>query len=139
MSDVTQLPVEHLFTITITTNVMGAIAGTPSGTRVFVDASTGTFEGPKLRGTVSGPGGDWVVVRDNGVLALDVRLFLQTDDGAGIYMTYRGIGTEGGARIRTAPLFETGDERYAWLNDVQAVATGATTDGAVTYQVSALA
>lgn len=131
----TSLPVEHLFTITANTALTGVLANCPSGTRVMVDASSGTFEGPKLRGTVKGPGGDWVVVRANGTMALDVRLLLETDDGALIYMTYRGIGTAGGASIRTAPQFETGDERYAWLNDVQAVATGSAGQGSVTYEV----
>ena len=50
-------------------------------------------------------------------------------------MQYKGILTEGGARLRTAPLFETGDERYAWLNTAQAVALGAVGDGNVTYDV----
>jgi hypothetical protein len=103
-----------------------------------VDASGGTFEGPKLKGTVKAPGGDWVTVRPDGVLQLDVRVLLETDDGAIILMQYKGIGVDGGSNIRTAPLFETGDERYAWLNSVQAVAHGSTGDGDVTYQVYAL-
>jgi len=57
---------EHLFTITANTSLTGMIANGPAGTRVIVDASTGTFEGPRLRGTVSGPGGDWVTVRADG-------------------------------------------------------------------------
>ena len=114
------------------------IAKGPNGTRVVVDASSGTFEGPKLKGTVKAPGGDWVTVRPDGVLQLDVRVLLETDDGAIILMQYKGIGVDGGSNIRTAPLFETGDERYAWLNSVQAVAHGSTGDGDVTYQVYAL-
>jgi hypothetical protein len=38
-------------------------------------------------------------------------------------------------RIITAPLFQTGDERYAWLNDVQAVAIGKPSKDAVDYDV----
>ena len=64
-----------------------------------------------------------------------MRLLLETDDGAVILMQYKGILTEGGARLRTAPLFETGDERYAWLNTAQAVGLGAVGDGNVTYDV----
>ena len=82
-----------------------------------------------------GPGGDWATIRANGTGQLDVRLLLVTDDGATIFMTYAGIATEGAAHIRTAPLFQTGDERYAWLNDVQAVATGSGGEDSVTYDV----
>ena len=55
-------------------------------------------------------------------------------------MTYLGIGVPGedGLSLRTAPMFETGDERYAWLNNVQAVATGSSAAGVVTYDVYAL-
>ncbi len=131
----TSLPVEHLFTLTAAVKVAGTVPSGPAGTRAIVDASSGTFEGPKLKGTVKGPGGDWVVVRADGTMQLDVRVLLETDDGAHILMTYRGIGEPGGRSIRSAPLFETGDERYAWLNNVQAVGVGAGGGGQVTYEV----
>ena len=135
MSDTTNLAVEHLFTLTAKTNVSAVIANGPAGTRAIVDASTGTFTGAALKGTVQGPGGDWVTVRANGTMKLDVRLVLTTEDGAAIYMTYLGIGTDGAKHLRTAPLFETGDERYAWLNDVQAIALGGSDGQQVTYEV----
>ena len=125
---------EHLFTITASTSMAAAF-----GTRVIIEASSGTFEGERLRGTVVGPGGDWVTIRPDGSMKVDVRLLLQTDDGASILMTYTGVATDRGARIRTAPLFETADERYAWLNDVVAVGVGAIGDGTVTYDVFAVA
>ena len=70
-------------------------------------------------------------------MKLDVRIVLQTDDGATIYMSYFGLvtPTEGGARARSAPLFETGDERYAWINDVQGVGIGEVDGTTVRYQV----
>lgn len=58
-----------------------------------------------------------------------------------ILMTYSGVGVTdatGTTNVRTAPLFETGDERYAWLNGVQGVAVGQTTPAGVTYDVYAL-
>ena len=63
---------------------------------------------------------------------------LKTHDGAEILATYTGIGQtqpDGNLEIRTAPLFETGDERYVWLNDVQAVGVGRTVPGGVTYDL----
>ena len=131
----TNLPVEHLFTAVVNVEVSGMIPNGPAGTRLIVNAPVGTFEGERLRGTTRGPGGDWVVIRANGVLQLDVRLLLETHDGAVILMTYGGIGLEGGKKLRTAPRFETGDERYAWLNDIQAISTGVSGDGKVTYEV----
>ena len=129
---------EHLFTITANTTLTGMIANGPAGTRVIVDASTGTFEGPRLRGTVSGPGGDWVTVRADGSMLLDVRILLKTDDGADILMEYKGIGLDGATRITTAPMFQTGAEQYAWLNSTVAVARGSSGGGSVTYDVYAV-
>jgi hypothetical protein len=71
---------------------------------------------------------------------LDVRLILQTDDGALIAMTYRGI-RHGPAEVlarldrgepvaptdyyfRISALFETSDVRYDWLNRVVAAGSG---------------
>ena len=133
------LPVEHLFDLHLDVTIASMIPGGPAGTRVTVQVDSGTFTGPRLSGTVVGPGGDWAVVRQDGSLRLDVRLLLRTDDGTDIYMSYSGIGLVGGGRLRTAPLFETGDERYAWLNAVQAVSTGSSDGTVVDYQVYALA
>src|SRR4051812_39249894 len=135
------LPVEHLFTLVAETGDRppAVLPGTPSGTRVVVTAMRGRFDGPKLRGTIADvAGGDWVIARADGSLKLDVRLVLTTDDGASIFMTYSGIATpaaDGTMTIRVAPQFETGDERYAWLNNVQAVGHGTTGPANVTYDV----
>ena len=82
-------------------------------------------------------GGDWLSMRTTGSAHLDVRLLLITDDGVAIHMAYEGImaPSDTGVRIITAPLFQTGDERYAWLNDVQAVAIGQPSKDAVDYDV----
>ena len=62
----------------------------------------GTFEGPRLKGTIKGAGGDWVTLRADGSSLLDVRLLLETDDGTPILMQFKGIVTEGGTR-RSGP------------------------------------
>ena len=137
----TSLPVEHLFTLRANVGAPTVIAGGPQGSRVLVPVPDGSFEGARLRGTlVAHSGGDWVTQRADGSVRLDVRITLMTDDGAGIYMSYAGIGVAGpgGLALRTAPLFETGAEKYAWLNGVQGVATGISANGTVTYEVYAL-
>ncbi|MCK9519166.1 MAG: DUF3237 domain-containing protein, partial [Dehalococcoidia bacterium] len=88
-----QLAVEHLFTITVSTQQVAVLQDAPQGTRVHVRVTGGTFEGAKLRGIVEDGGGDWVTVRPDGSIKLDVRVTLKTDDGAYILATYSGVGT----------------------------------------------
>lgn len=49
-----------------------------------------------------------------------------------------GSRGEGGPALRTAPLFETGDERCGQLNRVQAVSIGRPGQGSVTDTIYAL-
>ena len=101
----------------------------------------GTFEGEELRGTVlPSPGGDWLLLRRDGILQLDVRLTLKTDDDHLIYMSYRGMRhgpawvieqLNKGEKVdpsqyyfRTTPWFETSSEKYRFLNRIVCVATG---------------
>ena len=67
------------------------VAQTPLGERKIVTVAGGTFEGTRLQGTILPGGADWALIRNDGSLQLDVRLTLQTNDGAAIFMTYRGI------------------------------------------------
>lgn len=116
------------------------IPGTPSGTRVIVEIASVDFRGERLRAKLKGAAAaDWAVVSPAGVGLMDVRLTLETDDGALIYVTYNGRvdvshGLEG-ATAYTAPRFETGDERYAWLNRIQAVAKGVISEGVLRYEL----
>ena len=63
---------------------------TPYGRRRIARVAGGTFEGPKMKGRVLDGGGDWLLLRRDGVLQLDVRVTLETDDKQHIYMSYRG-------------------------------------------------
>jgi hypothetical protein len=131
---------EYLFSATINLRPNSPVLmNAPQGSRVIVTVGGGIVDGPKLRGTVDPSGGDWVTLRPDGSFKLDVRALIHTDDGANIFMRYEGIGVraDGTLKLVTAPLFETGDERYAWLNNVQAIATGASANDVVTYDVYA--
>ena len=133
------IPVEHLFTLELTAAVNEAyhVPGGPAGRRIIAAVSGGSFRGPRLRGIVAPlTGADWVTVRADKSLRIDVRLVLLTEDDATIYMFYGGILLNGQAR--TAPYFETGDERYAWLNNVQAVGIGALNPDGPAYEIYAL-
>jgi len=134
------LDVEHLFTISLKVGdfTHALIRRGPSGTRMVAPVDGGHFEGPNIRGTVVPPGGDWVYARENRVIKIDVRLQLVTDDGEHILMQYQGIGhpqADGTTSIRNAPLFETGAEKYAYLNDLQAVGVGTADAEGVTYDI----
>jgi len=130
------------------------IGATPLGWRGIYPVNGGSFEGPKLKGKVMPDGADWVIRRADGVMAIDVRLGLLTDDGAMISMAYTGllaVAESAQSRfrrgesvayeetyIRTTPRFETADPRYEWLNRLIAVANGGPPGSSLTYQVFAI-
>lgn len=97
----------------------------PGGLRSIYEVLQATIEGERLRGSIKGrAAADWVTVA-GGVATLDVRATLETHDGALVFVQYRGRTRIGGdGTIYVAPLFETADERYAWLNALQAIGTG---------------
>jgi hypothetical protein len=98
----------------------------------------GWFKGPKISGKFIPPCGDWIRVMPSGVMRIDVRSSLLTNDGAIIYMSYNGVlqqSKESAERLNKgevlttkdipyfveAPTFETMAEKYAWLNSIQAI------------------
>ena len=138
MSDVRTTP---LFTLSLKPGSAQNLGRTPFGERRLAPILGGSFEGPKLRGTVAESGGsDWLLLRPDGATQLDVRLALTTDDGHVIGMTYRGIRHGDPAVMaklsrgepvppdsyyfRIAPFFETASEKYGWLNRIIAVGLG---------------
>jgi hypothetical protein len=65
---------------------------TPYGHRRIFPVAGGRFEGDRLRGTVlPQTSGDWLLQRQDGAFQQDVRLVLRADDGALIFMSYRGV------------------------------------------------
>ena len=116
------------------------IGAGPHGMRVTAPITDGHFEGPRLHGKVLAGGGDWTLLRGDGVLELDLRLTLETDDGALIHMTSFGLrhgppeviaAIARGERVdpstyyfRTTPRFETSHPKYEFLNRLLAVARG---------------
>jgi hypothetical protein len=108
------------------------------GTRLIFPIVRGTVEGPKLKGTVRPFGADWAIIRADNCLELDVRLIVDTDDGALIHVEYRGVidltkeqveqllsgQAVEGMKIHTAPRVETAHPDYAWMNRIQLVGCG---------------
>jgi hypothetical protein len=153
MTDLKHCP---LITLTLTVDFasMASIGQTPAGLRRIAPVSGGTFSGDRLNGTVLPGGNDWVLNRADGVMVIDVRLTLKTDDGALIYLTYQGrflAGPEAMARFAKGEVldpedyslaitarFECGDPRYNWLNNVIAVGTGEQTRAGPIYSIFAI-
>jgi hypothetical protein len=126
----------------------------PFGNRMFFDVISGELDGPRIKGKFAGAGGDWALVGADGFARLDVRAQIETDDGALVYLCFHGllemnekvmsaIGSGGDVEtdyddqyFRTSPRFETGDSRYAWLNQSLFVGEGRIYPGfGVQYQV----
>jgi hypothetical protein len=115
------------------------LPNTPAGTRVIVEVTSVSVDGERLRGKNKGvAAADWLIIGPEGTGTVDARATIETHDGALIYVYYEGRrdfsqGME--APIYTAPKFETGDERYAWLNKIQAVGKGILDGTTLTYEV----
>jgi hypothetical protein len=83
---------EHAFTISIDLTGLKWVKPTSQGaTRAAIYAASGKVEGPRLNGKVIPmSGGDFPLVRPDGVIDFDARYLLEADDGAIIYMQNRG-------------------------------------------------
>ena len=150
------LPLRSEFLMQMSTELDDSqqLGETPVGGRRIVYVKGGQFAGAALKGQVLPGGGDWALVWKDGVSQVDVRITLRTDDGALIYVTYRGISTmtpEVRQRVlkgeavnpseyyfRTTPIFETAAEKYAWLNKLVAVGVGRRTRTGAEYSVYAI-
>lgn len=124
---------------TLKLGVPAVMPGTPRGMRMIVDVEDARWEGVISGRQLGQPSGDWAVVDSHGALNIDVRTTLETDDGALIYVRYEGrsdYSKAGASPLIIAPLFETNDPRYAWLNTVQAIGKGrATGMSEIVYEI----
>ena len=115
-----------------------SLEGTPSGSRLIFEVEDGRIEGERLRGRMVGKAGaDWLTVGPDGTGSLDVRSLLETDDGALVFIHYTGRVDMSriGAPVYATPRFDAGDERYHWLNRIQAVGKGAFDGTTLTYDL----
>ncbi|MFP6840446.1 MAG: DUF3237 domain-containing protein [Pseudohongiellaceae bacterium] len=96
----------------------------------------GAFGGPRIRGTVRDGGADWIT-QVSGHSSLDVRITLDTDDGAIIYMSYTGVvhPGENGLYWRVRPIFQTASEKYDWLNHIVCIGKSKQIQGKVAYDI----
>src|SRR4051794_10272337 len=146
------LALQHVFDYTARLKPPVVVGRTPAGIRMYYEAVSGRVTGESVNADILPGGGDWAVVGDDGWVQVDVRGQCRTDDGAVLYMTYRGLiepsapftsaVTSGGETSyddqywRVAIDVETGDPRYAWLTRSVMVGRGRLLGaGGVGYEV----
>jgi len=130
MSDIEPIKTEFLFVLEgdISEPVLG------NENLMIFRVERATVSGPRIKGEVIAPMGDWIRVMPNGNWKLDVRFTIRTDDGEHVYCSYTGIlrmdpgladRIQAGESIdgsdmyfRSTPYFETASSRYAWMNDI---------------------
>jgi hypothetical protein len=134
------LELERVMTYRVTNRgPLGSTEGSPRGTRQFHEMSEGTLVGPGLRASIDMPGGDWYASGADGLGRPDVRVPLRTD-GELILLHYTGLVEPTEAFLhaieadtqtdwddqymRMVMTFDTGAERYRWLNESLFVARG---------------
>lgn len=147
----TALRSDYLGRLTIEVGQSHMVGVVPRG-RLRVDVfAGGAFEGPRIKAKVLGGGSDLLTERNDRAMQPDVRLTLETDDGALIFVSYRGVrhgSPEAMAAIargeipdpssyylRNAPFFETAAPKYDWLNRIVAVGVGRRTPTQAIYEV----
>jgi hypothetical protein len=110
---------------------------TVSSTLVVGEVTGATIVGERINGTMKGhAAADWLKVSPEGYGTLDVKITYETNDGAIIHATYSGRLQFDTMAVYAAPLFHTGDERYTWMNRIQAVAKGEfQPDGTLIYEM----
>ena len=119
-----------------------ALVGTPSGTRYIFEITELKVEGERLQASLKGrAAADWLTVGPDGTGTLDVRMLLETHDGALVFVQYLGridVASGAGAPVYSTPRFETGDDRYGWLNKIQAVGKGVLDGSTLVYDLHEL-
>ena len=148
------MKLEPLLRAEITLAPPQELGDTPHGRRRVIAITGGSFRGERLSGRVLPGGADWQLVRADGVAELDARYTLETVDRSLIYV--RNFGYRHGPpevmrrllagepvdaslySMRTTPRFETGAERYHWLNGLICVASGARRAASVELEVFAV-
>lgn len=124
------------------------------GRRRIIPITGGSFEGPRLNGTILNNGADWQVVTRDGLALIETRYLLELDDGALAYLQTRGFRhgpPDVMARVaagepvdpalyyfRISLVFETASPRYGWLNRTLAIGSAMRLGQAVVYDAYAV-
>lgn len=122
----------HEFTIRVSIGPPHEVGATPYGNRQYYEMTEGRVTGSRLSGKLLGSGSDWMLTGSDGWMHMDVRIQIETDDGAVILAHYFGPAEANQKLMQAVSTFtptefadhslrshwvlETGDPRYAWVN-----------------------
>ena len=115
---------EFALQLKVTIGEAYGIDNTQHGRRTIIPITGGTFEGPRLKGTILNGGADYQLNTETRT-ELEAIYCIRTDDGINIHVRNKGIiyngkDAEGKSTFyfRAAPTFEApADSKYAWLNN----------------------
>ncbi len=124
-----------LATVRVTRGDVYRMGETPFHRRVIGAIAQGRWEGERFSGDIISPGGDWAIPSSDSLMLLDVRQLVRTDDDALVYITYQGRCDRTRGTYTVAPTFETADERYGWLNAIQAIGQGRNDGDTIVYSM----
>jgi hypothetical protein len=85
------LVTEFAFTATVQVGEPLTVDRTPDGVRRYIPIVGGTVSGPLLNGIVLAVGGDSQMIRSDGLVIVEARYMISTDDGILISVTNRGF------------------------------------------------
>jgi hypothetical protein len=130
------------FSIGIDFDRLFMLGTTPYGNRMIQELASAELVGERVKASMKGVvGGDWASITEGGLARFDIRVLLETTDGALIYLTYTGKA-DWSAGLGQGPIYvtaqcETADERYTWLNTIQIVGKGGPTADAtaISYEL----
>ena len=135
-----------------TANPLDPTAGSPRAVLQYWQVVEAELDGPRIKARLAASGLDWMQVSEDGFWRPNVRAQFLTNDGAVVLMSYIGL-VEQTARFKQAAetngptgwddqymrlslTFNTGDDRYAWMNQSLFVAAGRLLGtGSIEYQV----
>jgi hypothetical protein len=134
------MELKPLGTLTITMGKTIALPTTPVGRRMIIDFADVTLDGPRFKAKKAAvAAADWLVIGPEDTATLDIKFVLETADGANILVEGKGRTDSSrfaqGGPLYFAPLFETSDARYTWLNRVQGIARGRANGNVVTFEL----
>ena len=117
---------EFVMQLKVTLDEAYSCGETQHGQRVVIPITGGTFEGPRIKGTILSGGADYQLVNKTlNRTELEAIYCIKTDDGICIHIRNRGIIANGKDAdgnptyyFKCAPQFEAPtDSKYAWLNN----------------------
>lgn len=131
---------EHLYYVEVDVTDAMKAGKLPQGSYMIIPITGGTFVGDELNGNIECVGADWNVMNIKIPMTSNIstRYLLHTNDDAyislitdgrvnlnlkGIQAKKKGISDPVNSYFKQHLMFETADERYAWMNQALCVAT----------------